>query len=230
MTCLFVLGRRSSGHNAIFSRANPSGTRTYHWPADRTIPIVEACLQTVPVALGAKTTLKRRRSWEQRAAARVANGLESTDNSPTSTQIGLGAELEELRRSPEISREELAPYWIRLVIGCAGICSRVDPFQRIRLGRNAGQRGAAYLPAPGLPAARRRLQRVSGPALRFFGWRMRITPVGPKVEIRNTGPPGTGGDSDSSWTRPDPPTICTATPSGTMTSIAPARVSRRRLI
>ena len=42
-------------------------------------------------------------------------------------------------------------------------------------------------------------------------------------------PPGDGRVSDSSWTRPDPPTICTATPSGTRTSMEP-QVSRRRSI
>ena len=56
-----------------------------------------------------------------------------------------------------------------------------------------------------------------GPALRFFGWPYPDHPGWPEVEIRKTGPPGRGGDSDSSWTRSDPPTICTATPSGTMT-------------
>ena len=85
------------------------------------------------------------------------------------------------------------------------------------------------LPELGLPAVGCGLQRANGPRLRSLGWRIRITPVGPDVEIRNTGPPGTGGDSDSSRTLPDPPTICTATPSGTRTSIEP-QVSRWRLI
>jgi hypothetical protein len=74
-----------------------------------------------------------------------------------------------------------------------------------------------------------RLLRVNGPPVGSLLSRIRITPVGPDVEIRNTGPPGTGGDSESSWTRPDPPTICTVTPSGTRTSSEP-QVSRRRLI
>ena len=56
---------------------------------------------------------------------------------------------------------------------------------------------------------------------------MRITPAGPEVEIRSTGPPGTGADSAPRRTRPAPPAICTATPLGTRTSIEP-QVSRWR--
>ena len=78
------------------------------------------------------------------------------------------------------------------------------------------------------PQVRRRFQRVKIP-FRSFGWRIRISPVGPDVEIRNTGPPMAGVHSDSRCTSPDPPTICTAAPSGTRTSIEP-QVSRRRLI
>ncbi len=79
--------------------------------------------------------------------------------------------------------------------------------RRQRAFKSGGRRDPVYLPELGLPAVRRRLQRVNGPPLRSLGWCIRITPVGPDVEIRNTGPPGTGGDSDSSWTLPDPPTI-----------------------
>ena len=105
----------------------------------------------------------------------------------------------------------------------AGLPRVGDIYSRAMVGANA-----IYLLELGLLTVRRRPQRVNSPSLRSLGWRIRITPVGPDVQIRNTGPPGTGADNDSSWTRPDPPTICTATPSGTRTSIEP-HVSRQRL-